>query len=202
MQPTCIPADLHFLPQLETRKLDVAQIKPWSHSGALHSKIKDYFLTKIWFTGRRLWNNCNERNTQVESPQLITVINPPPPAPKPDVFPLEIKWTGNTIPVTMSQATLDILLGFSHPEEIKREFKIQLTSNPPIPSLRAVEVPMGMITAAQAGNQVWITSRSFEAPAHGNYSITARVDHDNLIPEKNETNNNAGKNLTREKICL
>jgi hypothetical protein len=124
----------------------------------------------------------------VTSPQLITIINPPPPAPLPDIFPVGIRWTDNINAVAQEQTSLEVTLGFSHPEEVKNPFTVRIASSPPITPL-SFDVPMGTIAAAQGPNTVTITTRAFTVTDPGNYLMTISVDTENRVTEKNEGNN-------------
>lgn len=68
--------------------------------------------------------------TLIESSQFVTVTNPPPPAPDPDIFIMGMSWSDGLIPVAGHDATLDIKLGFSHPEQIASSFRVRVYTVP------------------------------------------------------------------------
>lgn len=132
--------------------------------------------------------------TLIESSQFVTVTNPPPPAPDPDIFIMGMSWSDGLIPVAGHDATLDIKLGFSHPEQIASSFRVRVYTVPPAVDF-LVEVPMGRIAAAYSGNQVVVTTRSFSVDKPGNYTFKCSVDDRNDIRETSETNNTYNENL-------
>jgi hypothetical protein len=166
-----------------------------AQANLLTAQIENYFTGKFLLPEGDYGIIAIDNKTQVESPQLFTVFNPPPPPPDPDIYPLQIMWTGNTDPVAKKSATIDIKLGFSHPEQIKNQFNVRLTSTPVTTSLN-ITVPMGKIAAAQSSNQVVVTSGPFTIQNPGIYNFKVEIDNNNVIKEKNEGNNTTNANLT------
>lgn len=157
-------------------------------------KLKDFFETKYQLPegdyGIVAFNNL----TEIESPQLITISYPLPPAPLPDIFPMEIKWTEPTA-VSGRATGLSVKLGFSHPEEIKNGFNVRITSSPVLPP-QTIIVPMGVVTGALASQQAVVTTNQFTVPNHGNYVFTATADFNNHVQEENEGNNTISSTLS------
>jgi len=133
-------------------------------------------------------------DTLIESPQFVTVINPPPPIPDPDIFVMDVNWTGGVIPAAKQSATLDITFGFSHPEQIQRSFNAKITTVPYTTSI-SVNVPEGRIAAASSGNRTTVTTNPFSVSTKGTYEFNCTVDEANDITETDETNNTFSKNL-------
>jgi len=134
-------------------------------------------------------------STRLESPQFVTVTNPPPPVPDPDIFIMGMGWSDGLVPVAGQNTTLDIRLGFSHPEQIERSFNIRVTTVPSVASF-TVNVPMGKIAAASSGNQVVVTTNAFKINNPGSYAFHCSVDEQNEIRETMETNNTYSKSLS------
>jgi hypothetical protein len=132
---------------------------------------------------------------RVESPQFISIVNPPPPAPKPDLYPIGLSWSGGLTPVAKQQTSLDVKIGIAYPEEVTKPFKARITASPAITPIE-VTVPMGDIAAASSSNSTTVRTRNFAMPNHGNYTFTVTVDNQNVIGESNETNNAFSKPLT------
>ncbi|NOU20103.1 MAG: hypothetical protein HOO91_21310 [Bacteroidales bacterium] len=169
-----------------------------NQANRLITQLKSFFLEKYLLPEGDygiVAYNCRE---EIESPQLITIFNPPPPAPKPDIYPMDLTWTGNIQPANKVKTTLDIKLGFSHPEEISREFKIRITSTPPTTPIETT-IGKGVIAAAQTANQAIVTTSSFSIDNSGEYLFKVEVDPNNLISEKREDNNTLLKRLTVRK---
>jgi len=131
---------------------------------------------------------------RIESPQYITVNNPPPPIPDPDIFVMNMNWTGSVIPVARQSASLDITFGFTHPEQIQRSFNARITTIPYTTSIR-VNVPEGKIAAASSGNKTIVTTNPFTISATGSYLFNCSVDDENEINESVESNNTFSKYL-------
>ncbi len=131
---------------------------------------------------------------RIESTQFLSVLYPPPPVPKPDIFVTDLNWAGGVQPAAGQSSSLDVTFGFSHPEQITQAFSAKITSVPVLTPIE-ITVPEGKIAAAASGNQVTVTSRVFSVTQPGNYNFTVSVDEQNAIAEKDETNNTSGKEL-------
>lgn len=174
---------------LGIKYMNSANLNLGAANGALiMDVIKGFYLNRFNLPEGDFALTVLSANKVVTSPQLITIINPPPPAPLPDIFPTDIRWTSNINAIAREQTSMEVTLGFSHPEEIKNPFIIHITSSPPIPSLN-IDVPMGTIAAAQGPNTVTIPTRAFSISNPGTYLITISVDNENRVTEKNEGNN-------------
>lgn len=157
-------------------------------------KLKDFFVTKYSLPEGDYGIAAFDNLTEIESPQLITISYPLPPAPLPDIFPMEIKWTGPEA-VSGRATGLSVKLGFSHPEEIKNNFNVRITSSPVLPTL-TINVPMGVVSGALASKQAVVTTNQFTIPNHGNYVFTATADYNNHVQEENEGNNTISSSLS------
>jgi hypothetical protein len=162
------------------REFGVAQ------SEFLLGRLHDFFSTRYQLPEGDYGIVALDNKTEIVSPQLLTIVYPVPPAPKPDIFPMEISWT-EPYAVAGRSTALNVKLGFSHPEEIKNEFKIQITSTPVLPPID-ITVPMGVIASAQSSNVAIITSRPFTISSPGNYTFTVTVDKYQSVVEENEGN--------------
>jgi hypothetical protein len=150
--------------------------------------MKGFFLSKFKLPEGDYALTVLSGKSVVTSPQLITIFNPPPPAPLPDIFPTGLNWTHHVNAVAGEQTSLEVALGFTHPEEIKNGFDIRINSAPPLTPL-TIEVPMGSIVAASGSNTAILQTRTFPAGNPGNYQFTVTVDPFNKVTEKAEGNN-------------
>ena len=162
------------------REFGVAQ------SEFLLERLNAFFITRYQLPEGDYGIVALDNKTEIVSPQLITIVYPTPPAPKPDIFPMEISFT-EPYAVAGRSTALNIKLGFSHPEEIKNEFKIQITSSPAL-SFSDITVPMGVIASAQSSNIAVVTSRPLTVPTAGNYTFKVVVDKYQEVVEENEGN--------------
>lgn len=134
-------------------------------------------------------------SVKIESPQFVIVSNPPPPVPDPDIFVMDMNWTGGVTPKNRQPATLDVTFGFTHPEAIARDFNARIVTVPTTTPL-TINVPEGKIAAAKSGNRITVTSNPVNIDMSGNYSFACSVDDQNQIKETNESNNTFTKVLT------
>ena len=173
--------------EIQNRKKDFA-VREFGviQSEFLLGKLHDFFSARYQLPEGDYGIAALDNKTEIVSPQLITIVYPEPPAPKPDIFPMEISFT-EPYAVAGRSTALNIKLGFSHPEEIKNEFKIQITSTPTL-SFSDITVPMGVIASAQSSNIAVVTSRAFTIPTHGNYTFKVSVDKYQEVVEENEGN--------------
>lgn len=132
---------------------------------------------------------------RIESPQFLIVSNPPPPVPDPDIFVMDLNWSGGITPKNGQSATLDVTFGFKHPEAIPRDFNARVITVPTTTPL-TINVPEGKIAAAKSGNRITVTSNPFNIDNSGNYSFVCSVDDQNQVKESNESNNTFTKGLT------
>ncbi|HBE40218.1 MAG TPA: hypothetical protein DDW27_03280, partial [Bacteroidales bacterium] len=93
-------------------------------SQSLLGKLQDFFTTRYQLPEGDYGIVAFDNKTEIESPQLITISYPVPPAPLPDIFPMEIKWI-EPYAVAGRATALNVRLGFSHPEEIKNSFTVR-----------------------------------------------------------------------------
>ena len=133
--------------------------------------------------------------TRVEGPQFITIENPPPPSPKPDIDPLSLDWDGGVQAVKDQPTRLSLRIGFSHPEEIKTPFQVRITS-PQLGTPFNLSVPLGIIAGAARRNFADVTSSNFTPRESGNLRFTVSADQVNIIKESIESNNQLEKNLS------
>jgi len=160
----------------------------------LQVAIKDFFLRKFQLPEGDYGLAVYDSTYQVESPQLISLLNPPPPPPKPDIFPLGISWTGGLSAVNGQNVTADLLLGFAHPEQVTTPFTVRLISIPNV-TTQSISVPMSAIAAAGSNNLATISTSQFKPTVAGNYIFTITTDYYNNIIESNEGNNSVQKSL-------
>jgi|GEM_PF-401238 len=132
---------------------------------------------------------------KVESSQFISLVNPPPPAPRPDISPIGLAWTGGVPAVEGERVTLTVRLGFTHPEEIKAPLRIRILVNPPRVNAINFTVPESLIAATGSTNFIDVISSSFTAPQAGTYTFTVYVDPDNRIEEVRDDNNSLQRSL-------
>ena len=156
-------------------------------SQAILVKLHDFFINRFKLPEGDYGIVAFDNLTEIESPQLITISYPVPPAPLPDIFPMEITWI-EPIAVSGRPTALNVILGFSHPEEIKNSFSVIKTSSPVLPQ-KIITVPMGVITGAISSKQAVVTTSQFTITNHGNYIFTVSVDYNNKVQEENEGNN-------------
>lgn len=162
-------------------------------SQALLGKLHDFFESRYQLPEGDYGIVTFDNLTEIESPQLITIAYPVPPAPLPDIFPMDITWI-EPVAVAGRATALNVKLGFTHPEEIKNNFTIRITSSPVLPA-KTITVPMGVITGAITSKQAIVTTSQFTIPTHGNYTFTAAVDPNNRVAEENEGNNTRSSTL-------
>lgn len=173
---------------LVTEKLGLA------NSAKYMQLVNAFFLGKYKIAEGDYGLMVYKDTVRIESPQLLSILNPPPPVPKPDIFVMDIRWSGGLEPVAGQSTALDITFGFKHPEQISGPFKAKITS---VPVLSPVEftIPEGKIAAACSDNHVVVTSRTFTVNNPGTYTFSCSVDENNMIEESSETNNVASKTL-------
>lgn len=162
-------------------------------SQAILVKLHDFFINRFKLPEGDYGIVAFDNLTEIESPQLITISYPVPPAPLPDIFPMEITWI-EPIAVSGRPTALNVKLGFSHPEEIKNSFSVRITSSPVLPQ-KIITVPMGVITGAISSKQAVVTTSQFTITNHGNYIFTVSVDYNNKVQEENEGNNTINSTL-------
>lgn len=163
-------------------------------SQTILGKLKDFFTARYQLPEGDYGIVTFDNITEIESPQLITISYPVPPAPLPDIFPMTITWI-EPIAVAGRATALNIKLGFTHPEEIKNTFRVRITSAPVLPP-QTINVPMGVINAARTSNLAVVTTNQFTVANQGNYVFTASVDDNNQVQEENEGNNTVSSTLT------
>jgi len=162
-------------------------------SQAILVKLHDFFINRFKLPEGDYGIVAFDNLTEIESPQLITISYPVPPAPLPDIFPMEITWI-EPIAVSGRPTALNVKLGFSHPEEIKNSFSVRITSSPVLPQ-KIITVPMGVITGAISSKQAVVTTSQFTITNHGNFIFTVSVDYNNKVQEENEGNNTISSTL-------
>lgn len=162
-------------------------------SQAILVKLHDFFISRYKLPEGDYGIVAFDNLTEIESPQLITISYPVPPAPLPDIFPMEITWI-EPVAVSGRPTALNVKLGFSHPEEIKNSFSVRITSSPVLPQ-KIITVPMGVITGAISSKQAVVTTSQFTITNHGNYIFTVSVDYNNKVQEENEGNNTISSTL-------
>lgn len=162
-------------------------------SQAILVNLHDFFISRFKLPEGDYGIVAFDNLTEIESPQLITISYPVPPAPLPDIFPMEITWI-EPIAVSGRPTALNVKLGFSHPEEIKNSFSVRITSSPVLPQ-KIITVPMGVITGAISSKQAVVTTSQFTITNHGNYIFTVSVDYNNKVQEENEGNNTINSTL-------
>lgn len=162
-------------------------------SQAILVNLHDFFISRFKLPEGDYGIVAFDNLTEIESPQLITISYPVPPAPLPDIFPMEITWI-EPIAVSGRPTALNVILGFSHPEEIKNSFSVRITSSPVLPQ-KIITVPMGVITGAISSKQAVVTTSQFTITNHGNYIFTVSVDYNNKVQEENEGNNTINSTL-------
>ena len=134
-------------------------------------------------------------SVRIESPQFLIVSNPPPPVPHPDIFIMDLNWSGGITPISRQSATLDVTFGFKHPESVPRDFNARVITVPTTTPL-TINVPEGKIAAAMSGNRITVTSNPFNIDDSGNYSFVCSIDDQNQVKESDESNNTFTKVLT------
>ncbi len=185
---------------IQVNNLDLAKTTFGTVQGNLvTTTILDYFKNLFKLPegdfGIAVYESSGDK---IESSQLFSVVNPPPPAPDPDIFITSLNWSGGLVPVAKQQTSLDIGVGFKYPEEVKRQFKLRVTTSPATTPID-VTVKTGDIAAAKASNTTVVKSRNFSISSDGQYAFSVRVDQQNVIKESNESNNLYSKNLKVKK---
>lgn len=156
--------------------------------------LNSFFLKRFTLAEGDYGLMVYEDSLRIESPQYVSILNPPPPVPKPDVFVMDMNWSGGLEPVAGETTALDITFGFKHPEQISGPFKAKITSVPVIAPID-ITIPEGKISSACSNNRVVVTSRAFSLNNPGSYKFTCSVDENNMIEESAENNNLASKYL-------
>ncbi len=156
--------------------------------------LKSFYLNSFHLPEGDFAIEALENNEGVESEQFISILYPPPPVPKPDIFITGLRFSNQNYAIAKQDVTLDVQLGFSHPEEVKRGFRIRVNATPAITPM-IINVPMGVIAAAQGNNRSVVTSRRFRLNQKGIYVFRAIADENNMIAEQNESNNEYQKSL-------
>jgi len=194
LHPASIAPVIHAS-ELNVRKLDVvkAEIGQMKAEGYLQL-VKNFFFNRYRIAEGDYGLRVFADTSRIESAQLLSVIYPAPPVPKPDIFVMDLNWAGGVIPAAGQSASLDVTFGFSNPEQISRSFSAKITSVPVMTPIE-VTVPMGKIAAASSGNKITVTSRVFSVTQPGQYNYIVSVDELNAIDEKDETNNTSSKAL-------
>ncbi len=152
------------------------------------NSIKDFFKRAFNLPEGDFGITVINQGNEIESAQLFSVVNPPPPAPKPDIFITSLNWSNGLIPVAKQQTSLDVGIGFKHPEEVKNEFKVKLTSSPTTPPIE-VTVKNGDIASASGNNKAIVKTRNFSINNDGVFTFNVQADKQNIITESNESNN-------------
>lgn len=136
----------------------------------------------------------------VNSPQFLSILNPPPPAPKPDIYPVDLFFTGSAA-VAGEKTSLTLKLGIAYPEEVSKTFKIKLTATPSI-GTKTVTVSEGIIAAAASNNLTTVTFENLILNTAGDYTFHIFVDDQNNIVESDESNNSFNKTLRVRKFVF
>ncbi|MCJ7446578.1 MAG: hypothetical protein MUO72_02690 [Bacteroidales bacterium] len=187
---TAIPQNIAVhanISEIQNAKKDIA-VREFgvAQSEFLLGRINDFFTTRYQLPEGDYGIVALDNKTEIVSPQLLTIVYPVPPAPLPDIFPMEISWT-EPYAVAGRSTSLNVKLGFSHPEEIKNDFKIQITSSPALAPID-INVPVGVVASAISSNVAVVTSRTFTVQNPGNYTFTVNVDINRSVTEENEGN--------------
>lgn len=183
-----------FTKVAEVRKNAVVPALGLARADLYLDKIKNFFQTVYSIPEGDYGLKVFADTALIETPLFVTVSNPPPPVPNPDIFIMDMNWTGGVVPMSRESATLDITFGFSHPEQITRDFKVKITTVPFTTSV-TLTVPEGKIAAATYANRVTVTTNPFSVSSPGTYRFNCSIDDQNEITESNEGNNTYSKNL-------
>lgn len=157
-------------------------------SAVAMKKMSDYFLGLFKLPEGDFGIRVYQETNRIESPQFISIKNPPPPAPKPDVTIGGVTWQGGQA-AKDRDASLRIRLNFSHPESLSNSFTVKVTLNPADIAPFDVNLMPGDIAMARQNNFVDVVSRTFRLKNKGNYQVALRADIYNNVAEENEGNN-------------
>ena len=139
--------------------------------------------------GLHVFNGSN----LLKSPQEIDIQPVPVIPPDPDLKVRSISISPNT-PIKGENSRLKIELGLEHAEQIKKRFRVKISSNPTSTS-QTINIPEGEIAAAVTTKKITIYSQPFKFPAKGRYNFIVKVDENNKIKESNESNNSKNKSI-------
>jgi hypothetical protein len=178
-----------------TREKTLTAIFGQAQIAPIKKKITGFFLSVFKLPEGDFGLRVHDGQDPVESPQFITVFNPPPPPPKPDIWPMNLSWTGGAHAIQGEYATLTLRLGFAHPEEVKNTFSVRITASPSVGTITH-QVSSGDIAAAGANNFIDVKTRSFRPSQSGNYGFQVQVDNTNRVDERYEGNNELTKTLS------
>ncbi|MDD5673280.1 MAG: hypothetical protein PHC61_03900 [Chitinivibrionales bacterium] len=178
----------------QARLIGIGRALGSAQTRAFNTVINNFYLDQFKIPEGQYGLVVFADTTKIESPQLFSVLNPPPPAMDPDISPVNIRWAGGIDPVAGQSTTLEVEFSVQYPENITTPFMAKITSIPPITPIE-VTVPMGIIAAAKGNNRALALTRAFTAPAKGVYVFTVSADEQNVVKESNEGNNTLTRNL-------
>lgn len=153
----------------------------------LSNKVKVFFKDQFELEPGAYGVHAFSEDQRIESPQFINIANPPPPAPKPDIFPLSVRWLGSA--VKGKRITPELRLGFSHPEEINRTFRVEFRPTNPAGTALTANVTQTQVASASSSNVIRVSLPSYRPPSSGINNFRITVDSTNKIFESNEGNN-------------
>lgn len=161
----------------------------------METSIRELFLRRFLLPEGDYGLTVYDSTAIVESAQLISIINPPPPV-IPDIYPLDVSWSGGINAIVSKKSTADILIGFAHPEQITTPFKVRVRTVPNVYD-ETIEVPLYAIQAAGNNNLATIRTGEIKPTVAGNLKFTIDLDVDPLtnVTETNEGNNSLTKDL-------
>lgn len=159
----------------------------------METSIKELYLRRFMLPEGDYGLTVYDSTAIVESAQLISIINPPPPV-VPDIYPLDVAWSGGINAIVSQKSTADILIGFAHPEQITAPFKVRVRTIPNVYD-ETIDVPLYAIQAAGTNNLATIRTGEITPTATGNLAFTIEADTRPDVTETNEGNNSLTKNL-------
>ena len=157
-------------------------------SGTIEREIRQFFMSTFQLPEGDFGVHVYDGQTEIASPQFMTVYYPPPPPPKPDIDPISLGWTNGAPAVKNENTSLMLRIGFRHPEQVKNPFSVRITSTPPSSTI-ILNVSMADIAAAGSNNFVDIISSPISFSQSANYTFNVQTDSNDNVEESNESNN-------------
>lgn len=178
---------------IRIREQQAASIFGGTNGALLERTIKEYYLRRFLLPEGDYGLVVHDSTVQVESPQLLTIFNPPPPV-VPDIYPIDITWSGGQPGIQGQENSIDIVLGFAHPEQDSVPFTIYLTTVPNVKT-ETITVPLSVIESARISNTAMVRSGMIKPTSAGNLNFRIIADYNSAVGETNEGNNELNKNL-------
>ncbi len=124
----------------------------------------------------------------IRSAQHIQMSYPPPPVPRPDLAPLDARWTDKAVAGEL--ATMRLRIGLAGADSIDDSFEVKVSPFDPQEAVKTQVVTVAEVHSRPRENFIDVLIPSFYPVISGDHRYQIFVDSRDTIDESSETNNN------------